>query len=288
MRTQSPPLQHKRPRGLWRGRRGAAGPTCAEPKLGTRSHDPYSDPADSSASASASSISSDAFEDDFDDDHSSDSSCKRRRLSGALSDSDTLWHQSPSSRALTPDLLYHAPCFPSQILNPPPYPATSPYPYIMFPVADKFSSINTKAKGKQSSVTDLEDWENLKELFNRANESYECASLVICSTVHTRLLGNFAPLYTSDLGAGCVHNEQVDGRRVCHLLFLRLEGHLPSNNAVRPLLLVAFFCRNVRRWLSPDAQQAPVVAHVPTPGDRRCLLTGRSHGCALRNLSIVS
>lgn len=203
MRTQSPPLQHKRPRGLWRGRRGAAGPTCAEPKLGTRSHDPYSDPADSSASASASSISSDAFEDDFDDDHSSDSSCKRRRLSGALSDSDTLWHQSPSSRALTPDLLYHAPCFPSQILNPPPYPATSPYPYIMFPVADKFSSINTKAKGKQSSVTDLEDWENLKELFNRANESYECASLVICSTVHTRLLGDFAPLFTRDLGVGC-------------------------------------------------------------------------------------
>lgn len=163
-----PPLHGKRPRGLWKGRRDAA--AYAETKLGFLSHD-YE--LDSVHSASASSHGGDLFDDDLDDGHSSDSSSKRRRLSGALSDSDTLWLRSPASRSLTPDLCYNAPYFPSQALKSPPY--SPPLNSIrMQSAADKASSINGQAKSKQPLTTDLEDWENLKELFARATESYEC------------------------------------------------------------------------------------------------------------------
>ena len=159
MRTPSPPLPTKRPRGLWTGRREAL-----DAKTASRSHDACSD-------TEAASSSTDLFDDDFDDDHSSDSSFKRRRLSGALSDSDTLYHQSPSSRALTPDLTYHGSCFPSQILSFPPFLSMG---------SDKPASINCPPSRKRPpSRTDLEDWENLKELFARASESYDCECLVL-------------------------------------------------------------------------------------------------------------
>lgn len=167
MRTPSPPLPTKRPRGLWTGRREAL-----DAKAATRSHDACSD-------STSTSTATDLFDDDFDDDHSSDSSFKRRRLSGALSDSDTLCHPSPSSRALTPDLCYHGSCFPSQILSFPPFllsqrqSADSGYPFLtMNP--DKTASINCPPTRKRPSRSDLEDWENLKELFARASESYDC------------------------------------------------------------------------------------------------------------------
>lgn len=160
----SPPLHHKRPRGLWKGRR-----ETAAPKLGRLSHDFDLE----SLSASTSSHEGDTFDDDFDDGHSSDSSYKRRRLSGGLSDTDTLWHHSPASRSLTPDLSYHAPSFPSHNLKSPPYSPLKKHITIMYANPDVHSSINSSAKGKQPSTTDLEDWQNLKELFARASDSYD-------------------------------------------------------------------------------------------------------------------
>lgn len=171
----SPPLHGKRPRGLWKERRDAA--AHAMSKLGFLSHDFDTD---SVLSASASSHGGDVFDDDLDDGHSSDSSCKRRRLSGALSDSDTLWLRSPASRSLTPDFCYNAPYFPSQALKSPPY--SPPITNIrMQSSSDRLSSINDQPKGKQSSTSDLEDWENLKELFARASESYECTCIHLIS-----------------------------------------------------------------------------------------------------------
>lgn len=170
----SPPLHGKRPRGLWKGRRETP-IVRAEPKAATLSHDCE---LDSVHSASTSSHGGDFFEDDLDDGHSSDSSSKRRRLSGALSDSETLWHHSPTSRPRTPDLWYNAPYFPTQILkSPPPSPRTKISRMQSSP--EKYSSINSQDKGKQPSVTDLEDWENLKELFARASQAYECESLSV-------------------------------------------------------------------------------------------------------------
>ncbi|EKM50776.1 uncharacterized protein PHACADRAFT_104579 [Phanerochaete carnosa HHB-10118-sp] len=176
-RTQSPPLPTKRPRGLWRARCRDTDST----KSGTRSHDALSDVSSDFASSSSRSSVETAFDDDDDDVRSSSSSSKRRRLSGALSDSETLCQLSPSSRALTPDLCYHASLFPTQSLS-----CLSSHPFCsVFPRMqdkdNKYASINSKAKGKQPSGSDLEDWVNLKELFARASESYEGTLSLDCS-----------------------------------------------------------------------------------------------------------
>ena len=180
-----PPPTHKRPRGLWKGRREAA--LHAEPEQGTHSHDPD----DLEHFASTSTHSAESYYDDdfdFDDDRSSGSSAKRRRFSGGLSDSETLWHHSPASRSLTPDLNYNAPGFASlqrsksigDFLNH--TITTTAMQYQFSP--DRYASINKEVKGKQPSTSDVEDWENLKALFARASESYDCES---CSAVWVAL-----------------------------------------------------------------------------------------------------
>ncbi|GJE93801.1 hypothetical protein PsYK624_099630 [Phanerochaete sordida] len=174
--AQPPSLlhQHKRPRGLWRARCRDTDPYRA--KSGSLSHDVLSDTSSDLASTSSRSSVETAFDDECDDDdaRSSSSSTKRRRLSGALSDSETLCQLSPSSRALTPDLGYHASLFP------PTHPLNYLPPYLFCAVPsrmhdkdNKFASINSKAKGKRPTTADIEDWENLKELFARASEAYE-------------------------------------------------------------------------------------------------------------------
>jgi hypothetical protein len=123
----------------------------------------------------------DVFDDDYDDGHASDSSSKRRRLSGsALSDTDTLYHLSPASRtqSLTPDL------YPAYHLNHHhrSQPKSPPYSPLNKPVALTYAA-NTPVvdiipeKNSIPTTTDLEDWMNLKELFARATDLYECKSL---------------------------------------------------------------------------------------------------------------
>lgn len=173
-----PPPSHKRPRGLWKGRRDAA--LHASPEGGRHSHDP--DELEHLASTSTNSAES-YYDDDFDDDRSSHSSAKRRRLSGGLSDSETLWHHSPVSRSPTPDLIYNAPGFPSlqrskftsDFLNHTITTAAMQYQFS----PDRYASINKELKGKQPSTSDIEDWENLKALFARASESYDCESFSV-------------------------------------------------------------------------------------------------------------
>lgn len=203
--SPSPP---KRPRGLWKGRRAPVS------QSGRRSHDACSDGGCSASTSTADSLDT-AYDEDADDDRASDSSAKRRRLSGALSDSDTLCHRSPSSRALTPDLPYHASCFPSQSSKYPPYPLFSIFPPTMHVVHDKFASINlsSKSKGKQPTTSDIEDWENLKELFARASEAYDgehCSvfRLCVCAPCKTGCVGS---LECVDLCRLCLH--AVSGRR---------------------------------------------------------------------------
>ncbi|KAI0682297.1 hypothetical protein BC835DRAFT_1400880 [Cytidiella melzeri] len=176
-----PSHANKRPRGLWKGQ--CRDNNSSPSKFNLLSHDRHRDHLldDSSTSPSSSCHGGDAF-DDYEDDNddaqsSSDSSYKRRRLSDALSDTETLCH--PASRSLTPDFTtthsaaayYHHP-FPSQILTSPPYSPLKKSITIMHAGASS-ESINSKAKGKQPSMTDLEDWQNLKALFVRASESYD-------------------------------------------------------------------------------------------------------------------
>ncbi len=149
------------------------------------------------------------FDDDLDDSRSAGSSAKRRRLSGALSDTETLCHQSPASRSLTPDFsYYHAPCFPVQLPNyySPLLKLSSVAMDSVYP-ADKYASINRVAKGKQPLTSDMEDWENLKELFARASESYDCkcvSSIHLCVCV-CESVPNF------------LHSTRIEMERVVHL-----------------------------------------------------------------------
>ena len=155
---------HKRPRGLWKGRREAT--PARDPKAALMSHDIDSDLEDDSNKAHGS-----VYDDDLDDNRSStSSSSKRRRITGAFSDIGSPWPSTGRiTRSLTPEL-YHAPSPPHLITN-------------MLKTTPPTSS--SDPKGKQASPSDYEDWENLKELFAKAAELCECTSSSIyipCST----------------------------------------------------------------------------------------------------------
>lgn len=153
---------HKRPRGLWKGRRDAT--PARDPKTALLSHDIDSDLEDEHRANDS------VYDDDLEDNRSStSSSSKRRRLTGAFSDIGSPWPSTGRiTRSLTPEMFY----VPS-----PPHTLTTmlkPSP----------SSATNDSKGKLPSISDYEDWENLKELFARAAELCECAYPVYIPAPH--------------------------------------------------------------------------------------------------------
>ncbi|KAH8091659.1 hypothetical protein BXZ70DRAFT_952720 [Cristinia sonorae] len=148
---------HKRPRGIWKGRRGSPGP-----KVPSQSHDHYTEFEQDDRF--------DSYDDDLDDARSSSStsSYKRRRVSGSISDLSI----SPS-RPLSPDPshsafsgLYHA--HHTQATMPPRINSRSTTLQ-----GTSTSSSKSDAHSRKPTQGDMEDWENLKELFSRAAELCE-------------------------------------------------------------------------------------------------------------------
>lgn len=199
----APSHPRKRPRGLWKGRRDAP-PRPAEPELG--SHAPHlvntSDADDD-----------DLLSDDDDDCVCHPSAHKRARLSSddetlwhahsphslspgshspspashSLSHSPVSREASAAPEDVSPfafhaydahahaDAYYHhttdADKYYNEFLNLTHHTAAMQFPP---PDALKGASINRTAKGTQRLTSDIEDWENLKQLFAQAYESYEC------------------------------------------------------------------------------------------------------------------
>lgn len=193
-----PTTSHKRPRGLWKRRRVdphsqsrpwpnsemfTHGPRIAQPDFDNL-HLPYHRSSSSYTNPQYDNDNNNTSSPDLDfDDSASSSSSKRRRLSGPYDNfSDFSSHKASSSSGSHTPLsdLYHA------------KPPTPRLPESMSSsTSSKTSSASTSAnlsisaKGKQPTTTaDYEDWENLKELFARAVERYDCASVVNVYILH--------------------------------------------------------------------------------------------------------
>ncbi|THH27700.1 hypothetical protein EUX98_g6492 [Antrodiella citrinella] len=146
---------HKRPRGIWKGRRESPDPNILV------SHDLDTDFEDDHPL--------DSYDDDLDDCHStsSSSSSKRRRVSGAYTDLG-----NSASRPLSPDPSYSA--F-SGLYHAQRAQATMYVVKSRSTMIHSASTSNSTSDGrpKGPSTVDMEDWENLKELFSRAAELCE-------------------------------------------------------------------------------------------------------------------
>ncbi|KAH9911990.1 uncharacterized protein B0H18DRAFT_1056967 [Fomitopsis serialis] len=153
---------HKRPRGLWKGRRDS-------PDTAAASHAPRSAQSSPRPSSSSTTLADDddtAYDDD-DRYSASSASSKRRRCSGAFDASTDSRPPSPRPRPasvppLLADLPYHA--------THPRLPTLSRLAVVRS-MPDPLSSAHRK--GKQPSTADYEDWENLKELYARAIDRYD-------------------------------------------------------------------------------------------------------------------
>ncbi|CAL1713945.1 unnamed protein product [Somion occarium] len=157
--SPSPSSAHKRPRGLWKGRR-----TFADTKMATITHDRDIDcEEDHRYDADWS------YDDDLDDTRSSTSSgSKRRRISGAFSDFSC--HSGSVSRALSPDINHASNPWQSFHLSSNTTSTDSPR-------ATPALTMSSQTGKPQPSTTDLEDWENLKELHHKASDLYEADQL---------------------------------------------------------------------------------------------------------------
>lgn len=169
---------HKRPRGLWKGRRVAPhSQSRLSPKAANLSHDFSDGERLGDFYDDRSSYSTPQYEEDDStsldadvDDSSSCSSSKRRRISGYFD----LFTEHSSTQASSSGS--HTPL--SDLYN-----AISPTHRTTLSMSSstssKSSQLSISAEGKQPTTTaDYEDWENLKELFARAVERYDCASVV--------------------------------------------------------------------------------------------------------------
>ncbi|KAF7794967.1 hypothetical protein EIP86_006110 [Pleurotus ostreatoroseus] len=249
---------HKRPRGLWKGRREAALLPRPDPAARSHAHD------DLEHCASTSTYSFDSYYDDLDDDRASSSSysrpasSKRRRISPA--DSDTLWHYSPVSRSPSPDPNDDVPCCPAQIADDFLPPAMQ-----FHHKPDPYASINRQDKGQPLPFTsDLEEWESLKALYARAYQSYE----------------NDDPAESLPLLRAVI--------RAAHLFLLAHPDPSvvfveppPPRDSRSPELMTPAEERLLRDWAAAtepyDAPRRPSLAHMPSTSSASSLPNGHAH-----------
>ncbi|KAI0924171.1 hypothetical protein AcW1_006360 [Taiwanofungus camphoratus] len=147
---------HKRPRGLWKGRRDSPR-AYVQPRPSPKM---VSGPHDCPDEDDARDIS--PLDDDDDRYSSSSASSKRRRFSGPWDSTDSSPFRRSASGSLTP----LSDSFANSNAH------SRPSHRIM--TSDRFNTPSTiSPKGKHPTTADYEDWENLKELFARAAERYD-------------------------------------------------------------------------------------------------------------------
>ena len=156
----NPPSAHKRPRGLWKGRRSAADRS----KLATLTHDDSQNLTDEDDNRYDTTAFSETYYDDGDLDDarsSNSSSSKRRRVSGGFSDYSC--YSDSASRALSPES-----CHARKAWN----------PFSVGSMGDSSRrtprTVSSSSSGKpHPHNSDLEDWNNLKALFAKASDLCE-------------------------------------------------------------------------------------------------------------------